>query len=306
MRRAALVLAAIVVTVVAVSAPVTLARFTGTGDVDASFATGSILPPTSVSSTVAGGVVTLTWTATTSEEVQGYDILRSATSGGGYSVVGSVTPRTATTAADSPGAGTWYYVLRSTLENWRSDGSNETSATVVNGSTGPIPCTTNAADTGGDGNGYQLNAANACVVDGAYATDTGTGSNTNGTCSNAGKDRHRFGGYSFGLPETVSSIDGIEVQVVVGMNNNGGTTNNVCAQLSWDGGATWSETRLIAISGTALTAYTLGGPGITWARTWTPADLTSGSFVVRLTNVSSHPTKDIHLDGVSVQVHYTP
>ena len=90
------------------------------------------------------------------------------------------------------------------------------------------------------------------------------------------------------------------------MNNNGGTTNNVCAELSWDGGTTWSETRLVAISGTALATYTLGGAGITWARAWTPADFASGSFVVRLTNVSSQSTKDFHLDGVSVQVHYTP
>ena len=53
------------------------------------------------------------------------------------------------------------------------------------------------------------------------------------------KDRHRFWGFATGLPGTVSSIAGIRVRADLGLNNNGGTTN-LCAQLSWDGGTTWT------------------------------------------------------------------
>ena len=57
----------------------------------------------------------------------------------------------------------------------------------------------------------------------------------------------------------------------------------------------------------ASTTYTLGGAG----RHLGPhlddgASCASGTFVVRLINVSNQSNKDFRLDGVSVQVHYTP
>jgi hypothetical protein len=304
MRRAALVLSAILVALVVGAAPVTLAQFRSPADVAATFNTGTILPPTSVGATVAGGVVTLTWTPTTSSAATGYDVLRSSTSGSGYSVVGSVTPRTATTTTNSPGAGTWYYVLQSSLQNWRSSNSNQASASIGT-LTGYKACSTNAADTGGDNNGYQTSPANGCVTDTAIATDSNSGTNTVLSCTNTGKDRHRFGGYTFGLPGTVSSVDGIELRLVAGMNNNSGTTR-ICAELSWDGGTTWTATKQVTLSGTGLATYNLGGATDTWGRAWTNAELASGTFVVRLINVSSQSNKAFRLDGVSVQVRYTP
>jgi hypothetical protein len=309
MRRVALVPAvlvpaAVIAALVVGAAPMTLARFTDAGEAAATFSTGSILPPTSVATSVSGGVVTLTWTPTTSSAATGYDVLRSSTSGSGYSVVGTVTPRTATTTTNSPGGGTWYYVLQSSLENWRSSNSNQALASIGT-LTGYKACSTNAADTGGDNNGYQTSPANGCVTDTAIATDSNSGTNTVLSCTNTGKDRHRFGGYTFGLPGSVSSVDGIELRLVAGMSNNGGTTR-ICAQLSWDGGTTWTATKEVTLSGTALATYDLGGATDTWGRAWTKAQLASGTFVVRLINVASQSNKGFRLDGVSVQVRYTP
>lgn len=305
MRRAVVILGALVLVATAVAAPVTLARFASDDDAEATFSTGSILPPTALAASVSGTTVTLTWTPTVSAGVEGYDVLRSATSGSGYVVVSSVTPRTASTTTNNPRAGTWYYVLRSSLSNWRSTASNQASATVPSLATGFKTCTTNVADTGGDNNGYQTNRNNACVPDGAVAVDSNSGTNTVLSCTNAGKDRHRFGGYSFGLPGTVGSVDGIELTLVASLNSTTGTSY-LCIQLSPDGGTTWTATKQATLTSTSLSTYTVGGATDTWGRTWTAAELASGTFVVRVIDVSNQSTKTFRLDGVSAQVHYSP
>jgi hypothetical protein len=237
----------------------------------------------------------------------GYTVLRSATSGSGYAVAGTVTPATLSGTTDSPGNGTWFYVLRTFLASWASADSNEASATVSTGTTGFQPCdpASNAADTGGDGDGYEGSPGSGCLADGTYATDAGSGTNTTASCANTGKDRHRFWGYAFGLPATVTSVGGIEVQLEAGLNNNGGTTLT-CVELSWDGGATWTAARQLSFTGAALATYTLGSATDTWGHAWTAAELGTASFRVRLTDATSQPTKTFRLDGLSVQVHFTP
>ena len=307
MRRPAAAIGIALAAALAVAAPVTLARFTASGEAAASFSTGSIRPPTGLAASVAGPVVTLTWTPTTSSAATGYEVLRSATSGTGYRVVASVTARTATTTTDSPGAGTWYYVLRSSLQNWRSGFSSEAAAVVagITTSTGYHDCAANAADTGGDNDGYESSPGNGCGVDGAIASDASSGTNTSTSCANTGKDRHRFWGYALGLPGTVTSIDGIEIKLVAGMNNNGGSSS-ICFQLSWDGGTTWTGTQQVALAGTALATYAAGSSTDTWGRSWSPADLDPAMFRIRLIDVTSQPNKTFRLDAVQLQVSYTP
>ncbi|HEY7131395.1 MAG TPA: hypothetical protein VH440_04035, partial [Candidatus Limnocylindrales bacterium] len=136
-------------------ARVSLARFTNSDASTASLATDTLNPPTSLGAT-GGPSVSLSWTATPDTYAAGYDVLRGSVSGGPYSVVKSVTPRTTVTTTDSPAVGTWYYVLRSTFQNWTSVNGNQATATVSAAtSTGLHGCTgaSNAADTGGDGNG---------------------------------------------------------------------------------------------------------------------------------------------------------
>ena len=135
----------------------------------------------------------------------------------------------------------------------------------------------------------------------------GTQSCGTGATPDANKDRHRYWGNAFALPGSVTSIDGIQVQATLKLNNNGGTSN-VCAQLSWDGGATWTTIKSQDVSGgNSLTTYTFGSTSDTWGHSpWTLTQLNTTNFRVRLIDASTMANKDFSLDFVSVQVTSTP
>jgi hypothetical protein len=310
-RVAATVLAAILAPVLGAAtglAEPSLARLTDAATVSASVSADTLDPPTSLAAT-GGSSVGLSWTATVDAYASGYAVLRGTASGGPYSQVGSVSPRTATSTTDAPAAsGTYFYVLRSVFQNWTSANSNQASASVtVGGSTGYHFCTaaSNAADTGGDGNGYETTPANACATDGVVANDINTGTNTATSCTDAGKDRHRWWDFGLGVPAIVSSIQGIEVQLV-GYKGNNGSNAQICAQLSWDGGTTWTTTQATPQLGLTAAPFVLGSPADTWGRTWTGANFSNANFRVRLIDVTDKANQDIRLDSLAVQVTYTP
>ncbi|MDO8615545.1 MAG: hypothetical protein Q7T33_07370, partial [Dehalococcoidia bacterium] len=85
--------------------------------------------PTGLAAT-GGGTIALSWTATADAYASGHRVLRGTASGGPYTQIAEVTPRTTTTYTDSPVAGTYYYVARAFYQNWESVNSNEASATV--------------------------------------------------------------------------------------------------------------------------------------------------------------------------------
>jgi hypothetical protein len=298
-------MALVVLAAATAGAPRSLARLTSAPTAAADLGTGSIAPPANLAATVAGATVTLTWTPAGSTIVTGYDVLRSTTSGSGYSVVSTITPRSATTTTNSPGNGTFYFALRSTFQSWSSVASNEASAVVGQSSTGLKECANDAADSGGDGNGYETNPANGCAVDGSLATDANTGTSNSTSCTNVGKDRHRFWGYAFGLPGSVSSINGITAEAEAGLNNNGGTST-LCVELSTDGGSTWTTPKQVTMSGAAIASYTFGGPSDLWGRTWTAGSFATSGFRLRVTDASSQPTKVYRLDAIRVSISYTP
>jgi hypothetical protein len=281
----------------------TLARFTRLIAPSGTFSTDTLAPPTGLSAS-GGASVSLAWTPTVSTYAAGYNILRSTTSGSGYAQVGTATPRSASSYTDAPAAGTYYYVLTSYDQNWLSVQTAQVSASV-NAVTGFKPCTAQAADTGGDGDGYELNPANGCADDGLSASDVSSGTNTKTTCTDTGKDRHRFSVFGLGLPGAVTSINGISLKVKLGANQVSGVTR-VCAELSWDGGTSWTAAQTIDLSATALTYYTLGGATSLWGRTWTVGNFSDASFVVRLTDASNSSVRTFQLDTVQVQVTYTP
>ena len=261
--RAPFVVAIALVLAIGVPVSSTLARFTDSAASSGSFAADTLAPPTGLAAT-GGATVTLTWTPSVDTYATGYAIYRSATSGSGYVLVSTVTPRTATTTTDSPGAGTWYYVVRTTAGSWDSVDSNQASAVVTTTSTTFKACVSTAADTtgAGDNNGYESNPARACVSDGLTANDASSGNGGTQSCGtgatpSVNKDRHRFWGFVLGMPGTVTSISGIRVQATLGTNNNGGTTN-LCAQLSWDGGTSWTTISSQDVPSTADTVYTFG------------------------------------------------
>jgi hypothetical protein len=292
----------------------TLAAYTDTDAIVGTYATDVLDPPTALAAT-GGTTVGLTWTPTVDSYATGYTVLRGSVSGGPYTSVGTVTPGSASATTNAPGTGTWYYVLRSTSGAWSSGDSNQASATVSGTPTtlAYAGCVSQAADTtgAGDNDGYQTTPANACADGGGFAQDPNSGSGGSQACG-AGtttpdplKDRHRFWGFATGLPGSVSSIDGIRIRADMGLNNNGGTTN-LCAQLSWNGGTSWTTIKSIALNGTGESTYVLGAANDTWGRTWTLAELGSSTFVVRLIDASSMSNKRFELDYLAVSVTYTP
>jgi hypothetical protein len=303
------VIAILAPTLLGASADGSLARLTDGVTSIRAISTDTLDPPTTLAAT-GGTIATLTWGATPDTYATGYEVQRASVSGGPYAIVSTVTPRTAVTTTDAPAAnGTWFYVLRSVYQSWRSVDGNQASATITLGATptGFKTCTTTsqAADTGGDGNGYESLPANACVTDAAVATDAGTGTNLTVSCTDAGKDRHRFWDFGLGVPTSVAAVSGIQVRADVGLNNNSGTSQ-ICAQLSWDGGTSWTAARSIAVPNVGVTTYALGATNDTWGRSWSGADFSNAAFRVRVIDVSDKNAKDFRLDGLAVQVTYTP
>jgi hypothetical protein len=285
----------------------TLARLTDTSISTRSISTDTLDPPTSLAAT-GGASIGLSWVATVDTYATGYEIWRSTVSGSGYALVGTATPRTATIATDSLGAGTYYYVLRSYFQNWRSVDSNQASATVPGASTdtGQKPCVTTAADTGGDGDGYEVGTANLCADDSTFATDTNSGiTGHSAACANAANDRHGFQGFAFGLPGAVASVSGIEIRIDEALTNNGGTSN-LCVELSGDGGLNWTAAKTIPLSGAAEATYFTGGVADTWGQSWSAAQLSTANFRVRVTDATSQNNKDFKMDYLAARVVYVP
>lgn len=303
-RKLAGALVLVVALGVGLAPAVSLARFTAQRNPTGQFSTATLQPPTAVNGTGGTGA-SIGWTASTSTGATGYQLLRTATSGSGYTQVKTVTPIAAVSTTDAPGNGVWYYALRSYFQSWTSAVSNEATIAIGPQSTGYKDCANNAADTGGDGNGFETTPGNGCVQDGALATDANTGTALTNLCLDTTNDRHRYWGYAFGLPATVSSIDGITVRARMSTNNNTGTYG-ACIQLSWDGGASWTTHQPFTFTSSGLTNYTFGGATDKWGRTWTPAQLNTTNFRVRIITVSQSANKTFNLDWLGVTVNYTP
>jgi hypothetical protein len=268
------------------------------------FNADTLNPATSLGAT-GGASISLSWTATSDTYASGHRIFRSSTSGSGYAQIAEVTPRTTTVYVDSPSAGTYYYVVRAYYQNWESVDSNEATAGVGT-NTGFTNCTANAAVTtsSGDNNGFETTPGNACADDANTASDANSGTGNSGSCSNTGKDRHLFYNYGFSLPAG-SVINGIRVQLDAWVSSS--TSNpNMCVELSWDGGTTWTATKSTTTLTTTEATYTLGTVSDTWGRTWATGDFSDGNFRVRITDVASSTARTFSLDWAAVEVTYTP
>jgi hypothetical protein len=175
------------------------------------------------------------------------------------------------------------------------------------------PCVTTLADTlnAGDNNGYETTTGSACNNNNVYAVDTDTGTSTTAACGvgavpDVTKDRHRFYGFVFALPGTVAHIDGIRVLADVKVDSITASTSNLCAQLSWDGGTTWTTIQTKPITVAAETRYIFGATNDTWGHTWTLAEMGTTTFRVRIIDASTVATRDFSLDYLAVSVTYAP
>ena len=162
--------------------------------------------------------------------------------------------------------------------------------------------TANAVDSGGDGNGFESNPANAHADDSANATDNNSGSGTGTSCTSSSKDKHRFFNYGFSIPSG-ATIGGIEVRLDARADSTS-SSPKMCVQLSWDGGTTWTAAKSTGTLGTSMNTFTLGNTTDTWGRTWSPANFVDANFRVRVIDVSSSTSRDFFLDWIAVRVTY--
>jgi polyhydroxybutyrate depolymerase len=164
------------------------------------------------------------------------------------------------------------------------------------GSTGFLSPAAQAADTGGDDDGFEGVPANAFADGGGVATN-----------NNGAGDRHRYFNYNLTIP-TSCGVRGIEVRLDWRLSSTVGT-NSMSVELSSDGGATWTAMKIDTVETTAEHTTVLGSPTDTWGRSWTAADLSNGNFRLRLTSNSSgsfSELRDFFLDWAAVRVTFGP
>jgi hypothetical protein len=161
----------------------------------------------------------------------------------------------------------------------------------------------NAADTGGDNNGYQTNPTNAYTDNSSFAVDTDSGNGTSTNCTGGDKDKHRFYNYNLDVPAG-ATINGIQVRLDARADNTTGSPF-MCVQLSWDGGTSWTTPQSTAALTTSEATYLLGGTTNTWGRTWSSGNFSNANFRVRVIDVSSNNARDFSLDWVGVNVYYS-
>ncbi|HEX7471442.1 MAG TPA: hypothetical protein VF323_00030 [Candidatus Limnocylindrales bacterium] len=300
------------VAVGSVSLRTTLAVFGATATTKGTWTAATLHPPTALAA-AAGATVTLTWTPTVDPVATGYYVFRSTTSGSGYSQISTVTPKTVATATNTPAAsGVYYYVLQTEFQNWTSTTSNEASALFLLPAvtTATVPCLAglNLAEAGGDNNGYQTRPNSACDLGANFAADGNTGSaGHSSVCTNAANDREQFWGFNLGLPGSIYQVNSITVRADARRTSNAAGTNNLCIQLSWDGGTSWSNVQSVAITSAAFATYTIGGAVAGWgAHAWTLANLTSPNFRMRVYDATDVATQSYRLDYLAVTVNYNP
>ncbi len=179
-----------------------------------------------------------------------------------------------------------------------NSGNTFTSAAsfCTSGSTGLLDPSANAADTGGNGDGFELNPTDAYADGGGYASNiAGPG------------DRHRFYDYGVNIA-SYCAVKGIEVRLDWWVDAIGGSSS-VSAELSWDGGSTWTAPYTDTAESKDEHTGLLGGSSDTWGHSWTLNDLSNTSFRVRLTcNCSGGGCsgRSFYLDWVPVNVYYGP
>ncbi|MBN1935987.1 MAG: Ig-like domain repeat protein [Anaerolineae bacterium] len=159
--------------------------------------------------------------------------------------------------------------------------------------------TANAADFGGDGDGFERNPTNAYGDGGGNAE-----SRNNGVFAGDKTERHRYYNYGLNVP-TGATIYGIEVRLDWWLDSTG-DTNTMGVELSWDGGSNWTSAKTDSQETTSQHTVILGSTTDTWGRTWSPSDFSDANFRVRILNYSSNAfgSRDFYLDWAAVRVTY--
>jgi len=168
--------------------------------------------------------------------------------------------------------------------------------------TGFLSPSANAADSAGDGNGFEVNATNAYAADGASAVDNNGGTASSTSCTSTARDKHRFFNYGITLPSG-ATVKGIEVRLDSRADNTSGSPR-MCVELSWDGGTSWTAPLATSTLTTTMATRILGSATNLWGHSWTAADLSNANFRIRVTDVANSTNRDFSLDWIAVRVSY--
>jgi hypothetical protein len=98
----------------------------------------------------------------------------------------------------------------------------------------------------------------ASVDDGVFAVDTDSGTGTSTNCTSSSKDRHRFRDYGIALP-AAALIKSTEVRLDAKVDSTSDSPE-LCVQLSWNGGASWTSAKTTSTLSRSESSRTLGGP----------------------------------------------
>ncbi len=165
-----------------------------------------------------------------------------------------------------------------------------------------------AAETGGDNDGFEGTATGAFADGGGVATDTKSGKGVNTTPTAAGADKHQYYNYGMGnipIPGS-STITGITVRADIVVDS---LTNSpfTAIQLSWDSGSSWTTAKSQSLTATGETTYTYGSAADNWGRTWSLSELSDANFRVRVINgdTASPNNRDFSLDWIRVSITFT-
>lgn len=101
----------------------------------ATYWTATLAPPNNPATTAGAcrllvdDQIIVSWTATASTWADGYEVARSTTSGGPYTVIGTVNGQAVTSFTDAqrPFSTTYHYVVRAVKSNWRSSDTMQVS-----------------------------------------------------------------------------------------------------------------------------------------------------------------------------------
>ncbi len=148
------------------------------------------------------------------------------------------------------------------------------SCICVTGNIGYLSPTAHAADTGGDGDGFETNPTYAFDDDSVPASNVG-----------GDGDRHRFSTYGMSLKSSCY-VSGIEVKLDWWLSALGGG-NSMDVELSWDNGASWTAAKTDAVESTSERSVVLGSSSDAWGRTWASSEFADGLFLVRATTNGS-------------------
>jgi len=169
--------------------------------------------------------------------------------------------------------------------------------------TGWVSPSTQASQSGGDGNGFQTSPTNAFADGGGVATDTNSGNGSSTSCTSTAKDRHAYFNYPLSIPSG-STITGIEVRTDARADSSSGAPH-FCVEISWNNGANWTAMKTGPNLTTTERSDVLGSANDNWGRTWNTSELTNASFRVRIVSVSSSTSRDFFLDWLPVRVWYS-